>query len=422
VPKNLSDLHSDLVTGKLRLNRLPNITLPNPRQKLLAILFCAVLVGMAPSAMAGDNSALVSVTLPAGSSVAPRAFFSQTWTMQNTGTTTWTPTAVGTTLNMVGLDSLGAIPLVVNPNGATHRPCGVIASGSQVPPGGEASFTLNFIAPEVGGTYTDTFQLNTTTNFGVLVTVTIHVTQAGSTNQYDRCHAVSYANNYAGYAVRDGYFWTNSSGYGFFGTNFAIPPSNPLGDDCAHFVSSCIGQQASLWGGGLPITSRVPPTYGEPGAQHLIYTDLVAPGWATEVSSLSQLSPGDVIGWNWEGNTNTSSIDHVTLYLGNGLLASHAEQALDVSATTYFQSGEPNWVWHLIHIYDAPPLFVTPSGSNIILSWGTNWTSYALYSSPSLMPGATWTKVTATPKKIGAMNYVTNSMPGNGLFYRLIMP
>jgi len=50
-------------------------------------------------------------------------------------------------------------------------------------------------------------------------------------------------NNYAGYVSSDGYFWTNGSGYGYFGA-LAPVPTSPIGDDCAHFVSCCIGSQA----------------------------------------------------------------------------------------------------------------------------------------------------------------------------------
>ena len=70
-----------------------------------------------------------------------------------------------------------------------------------------------FIAPEASGSVTDIFQLNSTSSvfFGPQVAVQVNVIKSGSTNQYDRCRAVSYANNYAPYVVRDGYFWTNGS-------------------------------------------------------------------------------------------------------------------------------------------------------------------------------------------------------------------
>ena len=374
-------------------------------------------------ALAQDNAALVSVTVQPGTTIVPRTFFTQTWTLQNTGTTTWSPGEYGYTLNMVGQDSLGAVPITANPITSRYEPAAAINSGASIPPGGEATFTMNFIAPETPGTYTDTFQLNSTSSvfFGQQVTVQIVVPAVGSTNQYDRARVISYANNYDGYVASDGYFWTNGSGYYDFGAGTPVPTAY-LGDDCAHFVSCCIGNEPHMRGGGLNIASRVPPTYGEPGAQRIIYTNLIGAGFAVEVSSFSQMLPGDVIGWNWEGNTNTADIDHVTLYLGNGLTASHAVSALDVSASTYFQSGEPNWRYHLIHIFDAPTLGSSTVGTNLVLSWGTNWTGYSLYSATALSTNAAWSKVSKSPSKSGKNYVMTNGMTSSAVFYRLVLP
>jgi len=175
-------------------------------------------------------------------------------------------------------------------------------------------------------------------------------------------------------------------------------------------------------GGGLAIPSRVPPTYGEPGAARLVNTVLIGGGYAIEVPSLSMLSPGDLIGWNWEGDSNIQNLDHVVLYVGNGLVASHAASCLGVSATSWYQNSEPNWRWHLVHIFDAPTLASWNVGNKLVLSWGTNWTSYSLYSATSLAPNATWTKVSTTPVTVGASKMVTNNLTAGTAFYRLVMP
>ena len=313
---------------KHRQNRL--------RAHLSAVLFCLVTSMGAFHAAANDNASLMSVTISNGTPIMPRTIFKQTWTVLNTGTKTWTPGQNGYTLNMVGPDTLGAIPTYTNAITKKYIPSAIIDSGQSIVPGGHASYTMMFIAPETPGMFTDTFQLNGTSNFGPTVTVQITVPNAGSTNQYDRSKVISYANNYAGYICSDGYFWTNGSDYAHFGAGAPVPTAY-LGDDCAHFVSSCIGSQSAQRGGGLNIFSRVPPTYGEPGAARLAQNILIGGGYAKEVSSLSEMSPGDVVGWNWEGDTNMADLDHVTLYLGNGLVASHAVSALDVSATTFFQ-------------------------------------------------------------------------------------
>ena len=390
--------------------------------RICVILFCLGALMGNFDAVAGDNAALISVSVPPGTQIMPRTVFTQTWTFQNTGTTTWSPTYHGYTLNIVGEDSLGAAPLTNKPYASSYTSAS-IDGGQSIAPGAQATFTMNFIAPEAAGSYSDTFQLNSSSSvfFGPQVTVQITVLAAGSTSQYDRARAVSYANNYAAYVCSDGYFWTNSWPYGVFPAGSPAPKSG-LGDDCAHFVSCCIGSEPNLRGGGLPIPGRVPPTYGEPGAAKLVNNCLIGPGYATEVASLSQLSPGDVVGWNWYGDTNIADLNHVTLYLGNGLLAAHSSSCLDVSADTWYQSSEPLYARHLIHILDAPTLAASWVGNNLVLSWGTNWVGYALYSSTNLSADATWTEVAKSPVRIGKLNVLTNDMTSGAMFYRLTLP
>ncbi len=389
-----------------------------------ALLWLGLMGRLDAMAAVGDDAQLVSTSIPAGMQIMPRTMCTQTWTFRNIGTNTWTAGQSGYTLNIRSTDSLAATRLVPNVVSTAYHPSTIINGGQSVPPGAQASFSMSFIAPEASGSVTDLFRLNGASGnyFGPTVSVQVVVIPAGSTNQYDRARAVAYANNYAGYVVSDGYFWTNGSGYGYFGAGAAVPTS-PIGDDCAHFVSCCIGtESATNRGGGLKIPSRVPPTYGEPGAARLVNTVLIGGGYAIEVPSVSMLSPGDVIGWNWEGDSNIQNLDHVTLYVGNGLVAAHAASCLGVSATTWYQSSQPAWRAHYIHILDAPTLTASKAGNKLVLSWGTNWTSYSLYSTTSPVPDATWTKVPTTPTRVGNLNFVTNVMSSGAAFYRLVMP
>lgn len=385
-------------------------------------LLCLIGLSGNSYALAGDGAQLISVSITNGTSVMPRTVFTQTWTMKNTGTTTWSPTYNGYTMNIVGEDSLGAVPPVAK-TFASHTLSTIIGSGASIAPGGQATFTMNFITPETSGAVTDIFQLNNSSSvfFGPTNALQIIVMSAGSTNQYDRARAVSYANNYSGYVNSDGYFWTNGSSYGAF-TPLSIAPTSGLGDDCAHFVSCCIGSEPHVRGGGLKIASRVPPTYGEPGAAHLVDTTLIAPGYAVEVFSLNDMEPGDLIGWNWEGDTNVADLDHVTLYLGNGLLAAHSASCQDISADSWYQDSESLAVRHLIHIIDAPAITSFMAGKNLVLTWGTNWTGYTLYSATNLGAGANWTKSTKSPVVVGQLNRMTNSVSPGAIFYRLAMP
>jgi len=377
-------------------------------------------------ALAGDNAELISVSIPSNTQELPKSTFTQTWTLQNTGTTTWTPGQSGYVLKLASWDTLGAVPLFANTSSAWHTPpTAIIGNGATIVPGARGTFSMSFIAPETAGSYTDTFQMFNSNGvaFGPAVTVQIIIPPGGATNLFDRSRAVSYANNYDGYVVTDGYFWTNGSDYHYYGA-LAPVPTNLIGDDCAHFVSSCIGRQPNHWGGGINVPTRVPPTYGEPGAGRLVNTVLIAAGYATEVFSLSEMSPGDVVGWNWEGDTNIEDLDHVTLYVGNGLLASHAVSALDVSADTFFQDGAPDYVRHLIHIFDAPTILqspqLNPSGEFTFTLTGNPGANYTIQCSTNLV---IWTPVSTASNITGSIQFFTGNSPvsNGGYYYRAVM-
>ncbi len=372
---------------------------------------------MTSRSFAIDSNQVFSVTITNGTPVAPRSIFTQTWIMTNCGTTTWSGS--GYTFNLIGEDSLGAMPIITNTSSGTyHFPRCAIPGGKNVAPGGTTTFTCQFITPETSGSYTDYFQMNNTSGnfFGPTCTVQVAVS-GGNTNQFDRARAVSYANNYAAYVCSDGTFWTNGGNYANFPIGvFTTAPVDTTGDDCAHFVSCCIGS-TNVPGGGLKIPMRT-PTYGEPGATKLVTACLINPGYAVEVSSFNQMEPGDVMGWNWEGNTSISNLDHVTLYLGNSLIAAHATSELDVGPNHYLGGST---VMHLIHIFDVPTLNSVQVGNKFVMSWTTNWNKYALYSAST--PLGPWSKVTGF-HIVGNKNYVTNTVPlaAPPEFFRLEMP
>lgn len=61
-------------------------------------------------------------------------------------------------------------------------------------------------------------------------------------------------------------------------------------------------------------------------------------------------------------------------------------------------------------------------GTNLIISWGTNWTGYSLYSSTSLATEAAWTKVAKSPAKVGSMYVISNGISTSSQYYRLVLP
>jgi hypothetical protein len=165
-------------------------------------------------------------------------------------------------------------------------------------------------------------------------------TTASAVTVYNRTAAVAYADANWNKVVSDGYFWINGSTANYYGAGQPVPvnvsgEASGIGDDCAHFVSSVLGTPA----GGLTIPSRA-GTYGEPGAARL--DELLVGNSAGEygtkyeygqlVSSVSQLTPGDVIGYDWDGSGggSMSGIDHTVVYVGNGLVDCHATSHLGV--------------------------------------------------------------------------------------------
>jgi hypothetical protein len=170
---------------------------------------------------------------------------------------------------------------------------------------------------------------------------------ASAITVYDRNAAVAYANQYWNKVVSDGYFWINGSTANYYGAGQPVPVNAPgeaggIGDDCAHYVSSVLGSYPGSNAGGLTIPSRA-GTYGEPGAARLdeLLVGNSSGGYGTTykygqlVTSVSQLTPGDVIGYDWDGSGggSMSGIDHTVVYIGNGLVDCHATSHLGVNWT-----------------------------------------------------------------------------------------
>jgi hypothetical protein len=67
---------------------------------------------------------------------------------------------------------------------------------------------------------------------------------------------------------------------------------------------------------------------------------------------------------------------------------------------------------------NGPRLSVTPSGTNLLISWGL-FAGYTLQATPSLSAPIIWTNV-GPGTVVNGKNVVTNSPSGPALFYRLI--
>ena len=158
---------------------------------------------------------------------------------------------------------------------------------------------------------------------------------------YDRQAAVDYARTYWDKVCSDGFFFAERSVPLLLTAGESLP-AEPEGFDCAHFVSCCIGNEPNQPGGGLNVPSRT-AVYGEPGAQRL--TDWLLSQGATTKRRVSDLVPGDVIAYDADRN---GWIEHVVLYMGNGLVASH-------SASQYSKwDPDPSVNYTFVHLPGAP--------------------------------------------------------------------
>ena len=67
----------------------------------------------------------------------------------------------------------------------------------------------------------------------------------------------------------------------------------------------------------------------------------------------------------------------------------------------------------------TPTLAIRSSGANVLLTWPTNATGFALQSTTNLLSPVAWTNVSPGPVVINGQNTVTNPASGTNKFYRL---
>jgi len=67
----------------------------------------------------------------------------------------------------------------------------------------------------------------------------------------------------------------------------------------------------------------------------------------------------------------------------------------------------------------SPQLSISPSGSNMVLSWPTSFTGFTLQSTTNLISSALWTTNLPAPVVVNGQNTVTNPITGAQQFFRL---
>ena len=92
-----------------------------------------------------DGATFVSETIPDNTVMTPGQSFTKTWTLKNTGTTTWTTGATGYTLNYQSGDHMTTT--------------GYLTLASTVAPNGQTTFSVALTAPTTPGTYTGSWRM-----------------------------------------------------------------------------------------------------------------------------------------------------------------------------------------------------------------------------------------------------------------------
>jgi hypothetical protein len=100
----------------------------------------------------------------------------------------------------------------------------------------------------------------------------------------------------------------------------------------------------------------------------------------------------------------------LTLYVFGSSGAGIAVPALSDTATNFNASSER---------FSLPQLGATPAVSNLVLSWPTNATGFALQSTANLLPPAVWTTVSAAPVIVSTNYMLTIPSSGSQRFFRL---
>lgn len=104
----------------------------------------APLSGAAPLSSGADRFSLLSETIPDGSQLQPGQAFTKTWTLKNTGATTWT-------------EKYG---LILALGDAMNGPA-LTPFGHPTPPGGILEIRLDLTAPKIPGEYITHWQMRT---------------------------------------------------------------------------------------------------------------------------------------------------------------------------------------------------------------------------------------------------------------------
>ncbi len=84
------------------------------------------------------------------------------------------------------------------------------------------------------------------------------------------------------------------------------------------------------------------------------------------------------------------------------------------------ESGSANGSGTIFRLFIQPRLDITRAGTNVVVTWGTNYPGFTLQSATNLASPSVWSNVLQTPVVVNGQETVTNANAGARKFYRLI--
>jgi len=123
--------------------------------------------------------------------------------------------------------------------------------------------------------------------------------------------------------------------------------------------------------------------------------------------SLALKSDGSMVGWG--SNYRFDDPDPARPFYGQAI-PRPGTNFIAIVASSFFS---------LAIQMDTPALGIARIGNNVVTSWSTNHSGYALETTTDLSSPRTWSKVPGTPTTLSNQFVLTNSVTGGNQFFRL---
>jgi hypothetical protein len=224
---------------------------------------------------------------------------------------------------------------------------------------------------------------------------------------------------------RNGVFLQNA-------TNASLTVSNIQFTDAGVYVVRVANSVTSVWSDPALLLIYPPSVTTQPASE-------ISPTGALLNGLTIPKSTNAVVSFNWGTDTSYGNTTAGT-DVGNGLTPRDSKQALSglnpntryhyqaVAASAFGTAiGDDATFVTARAVAFAPPLIVVPAGTNVVLTWPTNYggfdyTGYTLQSTTNLGASTVWSTNSPAPVVVNGQNTLTNHVSGAQKYYRLSSP